>query len=373
LSLDLARKLLRQGNPQGAALALERLLAGDPGHLPAHELLTQAYLLGDRPSLAHKELLRRTLWVTGITGPRAECARADASLLFGEMPEGWDQYEARFQVPGLIVPQRHFTHPRWDGTPFPGKTLLLHYEQGLGDTLMFVRYLPLVKALGGRVLLAAQPALADLVATCPGLDGLVPKGGPVPDFDLHLPLLSLPWIFRTTLDTIPYQVPYLRVPPQVPNRAALDPLLAQAGDRLRIALTWRGSAAHPRDPERSLPPAALAPLAALPDVAWYSLQREEGPEPFPGLIPLGPLLGTFSDTAHALSAMDLLITVDTAAAHLAGALGLPALVLLTHLPDWRWLMDRTDSPWYPTLRLYRQPAPGAWDAVVQRILADLTA
>ena len=290
----------------------------------------------------------------------------------GDLPLGWDQYEARLQVPGLITPERHFTHPRWDGKPFPGKTLLLHYEQGLGDTLMFVRYAPLVKALGGRVILAAQASLADLVATCPGIDEVVPKGTPPPPFDLHLPLLSLPWIFRTELASIPTEIPYLDIPKRVPHRQELMQVLSRSGGPLRVGLAWKGSASHPRDLERSIPPAALAPLAELPGVTWYGFQREETlAAPFPAIQSLGPLLENFSDTAYALSAMDLVITVDTAITHLAGAMGIPVLLLVTHVPDWRWMLERDDSPWYPTLRIYRQPSPGDWQTVVQRVLSDL--
>lgn len=305
---------------------------------------------------------------------RAVWDQSFATLVRGQLPLGWDQYEARLKVPGLITPQRAFTHPRWDGRPFPGRTLLLHYEQGLGDTLMFVRYAPMVKALGGTVLLAAQAQLADLVATCEGLDGIVPKGTAPPPFDVHFPLLSLPWLFRTDLVSIPAEVPYLRVPDRVPHREDLDEVLARGEGRIRIGLGWQGSPAHPRDRERSIPAPTLAPLAALPHVAWYSFQREEGLElPFPEVQDLGDLLGDFSDSAHAVAAMDLVITVDTALVHLAGALGVPALLLLTAVPDWRWLLDRADSPWYPTVRLYRQPRPGDWDSVVRRVIADLSA
>ncbi|MDR3684471.1 MAG: tetratricopeptide repeat protein [Geothrix sp.] len=370
--LVLAGCLLEQGDLGGARAALEQVLAWDPGHLVAHETLVQVHLGAGDPARAHKEQTRRALFLDGRSGPAADCVWAHATLLYGEMPLGWDLYEARLAAPGLTMPERHFTHPRWNGESFPGKTLLLHYEQGLGDTLMFVRFAPRVKALGGRVLLAAQRPLADLVATCPGIDEVIPKGGPVPPFDCHFPLLSLPWLFRTELASIPAEVPYLRVPPHVPNRQALCERLALGAGRLRVGLAWKGSSDHPRDAQRSVPPACLTPLAKLPGVAWYSFQREGGlPEPFPGILALGPLLSTFSDTAFALEAMDLLITVDTAVAHLAGALGIPTLLLVTNIPDWRWLMDRDDSPWYPTLRIYRQPLPGDWDSVVQHVLADL--
>lgn len=339
-----------------------------------------AQILGDLESRLGDRLVHTSAVSTHLAAPdcfldspRARFPAADASLLSGDLPHGWDQYEARLQVPGLIQPERHFTHPRWDGQPFQGKTLLLHYEQSFGDTLMFVRYAPMVKAMGGNVLLAAQGPLADLVATCQGIDLVIPRGTAPPPFDFHFPLLSLPWLFRTELSSIPAEVPYLKVPESVPNREALTQLLARSEGLIRVGLTWKGRSSLPRDSGQSIPPAALAPLAALPEVAWHSFQREDGSEaPFPGIQPVGPSISTFSDLAHALSAMDLVITVDTAVAHLAGALGIPALLLLAHEPDWPWLLERDDSPWYPTLRLYRQQVPGDWESVVQRVIRDLT-
>lgn len=321
----------------------------------------------------HLEAARRALASGARADPKAVWDQSYDTLVRGELVKGWQQYEARWQVPGLIKPERKFTHPRWDGRPFPDQTLLLHYEQGLGDTLMFVRYAPLVKALGGRVVLAAQAQLAEVVATCPGIDTVVPKGTPPPPFDLHCPLLSLPWLFRTDLESIPADIPYLQVPDRVPNRAELDGRLAQSEGQLRIGLAWQGSTAHPRDRERSIPIADLQLLAELPPIAWFSFQREWGQDlPLAGMEDLGPLLGNFSDTAYALQAMDLLITVDTAIAHLAGALGVPVLLLITHVPDWRWLLEREDSPWYPTMRLYRQPRAGDWYSVLRNVVDDLS-
>jgi hypothetical protein len=294
-------------------------------------------------------------------------------LLHGELRQGWERYETRLRLPGDLHPQRTFAQPAWNGAPFAGKTLLLWAEQGLGDTLMFVRYLPMVKALGGRVILEAQPALMALAATCGGADLLVPRGAPLPAFDLQASLLSLPWLFRTDLASIPAEIPYLNVPAKVTHRQALLDLLTQAQECSRIGLVWAGSPGHVRDAERSLPVSALAPLAALPGVAWFSFQlgRTEVP-PLPGLIPLAPWLQDFSDTAYALSGMDLVITVDTSVAHLAGAMGIPTLLLLSFQPDFRWLLKRDDTPWYPSLRLYRQPTYGDWTSVVQQVVRDLT-
>lgn len=294
-------------------------------------------------------------------------------LLFGNLLLGWARYEARLMVSGeLRLKKRAFAQPAWQGEPFVGKTLLLWSEQGLGDTLMFIRYLPLVKALGGRVILETWPALVEVSQTCQGADRVVPMHAPCPSFDLQASLLSLPHILQTDLASIPAEVPYLDVPDAVPNRQALLEHLGLAGDSTRIGLVWAGSPGHVRDFERSVPASSLAPLAALSGVAWFSFQlgRSELP-PLPNLISLAPFLKNFSDTAYALSGMDLLITVDTAVAHLAGALGIPTLLLLAFQPDFRWLLGREDSPWYPSLRLYRQTAYGDWESVLRQVVSDL--
>jgi hypothetical protein len=299
--------------------------------------------------------------------------RSLVSLRLGDLPDGWDQYEARWQIPSLIIPKRDFPQPRWEGQPFPGQTLLLHFEQGLGDTLMFVRYAKQVKALGGRVLLAAQVPLADLVATCPGVDEVIPHGAPIPPFDLQVPLLSLPSVFKTDLDSIPAEIPYLDIPEQVPNREWIARTLSESEGQTRIGLVWAGNRSHKGDAQRSIPPSALEILGALPGIAWHSFQIDT-PElpPLPGIVSLDPMLRNLSSTAYALSGMDLVITVDTALAHLSGALGVPTLLLLPFYPDWRWMFGRDDSPWYPTMRLYRQSTPGDWQGVFHRIVADLS-
>jgi hypothetical protein len=237
---------------------------------------------------------------------------------------------------------------------------------------MFIRYASRVKALGGRVLLLAPGPIADLAATCRGVDQVIPERDPLPPFDLQISLLSLPQVFRTDLGSIPADIPYLDVPAAVPNRKPIAELLAAAAGKVRIGIVWSGNGLFMNDQDRSMKAEVLAPLAALPGVAWFSFQVwGEQAAPLPGLVALKPLLSTFSDTAYALSGMDLVISVDTVLAHLAGALGIPTLVLLQFHPDFRWLLDRTDSPWYPTARLYRQPVPQNWGTVIRKVLADL--
>ena len=366
----LAERLVRKGEGGRARELLEELLREDPENPQAHRVLT-ALLVQETDWAGLRREMEREL--RRYAPDVADYERSYLSLLFGEMPQGWDLYESRLRIPGKVTPRREFSQPRWAGEPFPGKTLLLHFEQGFGDTFMFVRYAPLVKARGGRVLLLVQKQLADVVATCPGVDGVVPEDGPLPPFDLHLPLPSLPYVFRTDLSSIPAEMPYLDVPSHVPHRQRLMEALAASAGTVRIGCAWTGSPLHRRDRERSMPCRNLAPLGQVPNASWFSFRYLPGPEaPLPGIVPLAPLLGNFSDTAYALSGMDLVITVDTALAHLAGAMGIPVLLMVHFQPDFRWMLEREDSPWYPSLRIYRQARPGDWGSVIRSILDDLS-
>lgn len=363
--------LVRKGDVGTADQEIARVIQQEPKSIIVHKNVAGNYYSLGRWTEYRAELerFRKADPATAYV----DFEQSFVDLLFGDMPQGWEHYEARLRVPKELMPKPTFAQPAWTGEPFAGKTLLLWAEQGFGDTLMFVRYLPLVKARGGRVILETQPALMEVAATCEGADVVLPMGAPLPPFDLQASLMSLPWIFRTELASIPAEIPYLDVPEEVPHRQAILERLALAQESTRIGLVWAGSPGHGKDVERSLPAASLAPLAALPGVAWFSFQlgRQEVP-PLPNLIALAPFLKNFSDTAYALSGMDLVITVDTSVAHLAGALGIPTLLLLAFQPDFRWLLERDDSPWYPTLRLYRQPAYGDWESVLQQVVTDLT-
>lgn len=362
--------LAKRGALEEADREIATVLREEPTDFTAHLCLVAVYYSLGRWADYRAEIQRfRTV---DPSQAYLDFEQSFAELLFGDMPQGWEHYEARLRVPEELRHQRTFAEPAWSGEPFAGKTLLVWTEQGFGDTLMFARYLPQVKALGGTVLLETPPNLADLASTCAGVDAVIPGGSPFPPHDLQVSLLSLPWVFRTDLSTVPADIPYLDVPKEVPHRQELLERLAAGEDSTKIGLVWAGNPRHVRDADRSLPAAALAPLADLPGVTWYSFQlgRPEHP-PLPNLIHLGPYLGNFSDTAYALSGMDLLITVDTSVAHLAGALGIPTLLLISYQPDWRWLLGRDDSPWYPSMRLYRQPAYGDWESVVRQVAADL--
>ena len=369
--LDLARCHWKRGQWDEALVALVTAFQQEPGNPVVSRFLIDIYIKRCMWPELHQEMLRRAN--ADYSGAELEWELCCVNLLFGVMPQGWDQHESRWSHPGLTNPRRDFPQPLWKGEPLGGRTVLLHCEQGFGDTLMFVRYAPLVKQLGGTVLLLVQPELADLVATCPGVDGVFAEEGSLPPFDVHLPMMSLPHAFQTELASIPAVIPYLDVPARVPNRSGLHERLARSQGRTRIAISWAGNPTHARDAQRSMLPEALLPLQALPDVAWYAFQHGVSKMPLlPGIESLAPLLSNFSDSAYALSGMDLVITVDTALAHLSGALGIPTLLLVSYLPDWRWLMGREDSPWYPSLRIYRQTSAGDWDAVIRQVLTDLT-
>jgi hypothetical protein len=294
-------------------------------------------------------------------------------LLRGDFPKGFEQYEWRRSK---ICSRRVFTQPEWDGGPFPGKTLLLHAEQGLGDTLHFIRYAPLVRELGGRVVVECQKPLAHLLDSIAGIDALVPEGDPLPPFELHTPLLSLPHLLGTTEATVPAVVPYLS-----PEPSAVDVWRQRLGrgEKLKVGLVWAGSPGHKNDRNRSIPFKLLRPLLEMPGIRFFALQVGERASDIEAarlqgsIDDISPNLNDFADTAAALSMLDLLISVDTAPAHLAGALGRPVWLLLPFSPDWRWKMDREDSLWYPTMRLFRQPTQSDWLSTIRRIRDELAA
>ena len=295
-------------------------------------------------------------------------------LSLGRLAEGWDDYEARFSIWQAGTDYaRYAALPHWQGEPLQGRTILLLPEQGFGDTIQFARYAPLVKARGARVLLGAWKPLLPLMRSLPGVDAVVAAGQKAPPYDFHCPLLSLPRAFGTTLDTIPNQTPYLHPEPAAVARWATR--LETGAPALRVGLVWAGSPRHLDDNRRSLPFAALAPLWAIPGVRWFSLQvgdraadlGTDAALPASGIEDLAPELTDFAESAAALASLDLVITVDTAVAHLAGALGRPTWVLLARVPDWRWLRTGEKSPWYPTMRLFRQDDRRTWMPVCQAI------
>jgi tetratricopeptide (TPR) repeat protein len=305
-------------------------------------------------------------------------------LLVGDFERGWQQHEWRWQTDQLASERRNFPQPLWLGSgELAGKTILLHAEQGFGDTLQFCRYVPLVAARGARVILEVQRPLQDLMRTLAGAAQVISRGEPLPAFDLHCPLLSLPLALQTRLDTIPARMPYLAAP-EDKVRAWRDRLAGH--EKLKIGLVWAGG---PRkelancnriDALRSMAFAQLAPLFEVSECEFYSLQKgDDAVAQLRGSILRQHVvdwtddLHDFSDTAALIENLDLVIAVDTAVAHLAGALNKPVWLLNRYNTCWRWLLDREDSPWYPTARLFRQDAGRQWDGVVMRVRAALRA
>ena len=347
---NLGSALTKQERADEALAPLRAALAVDPGMVEGWYNLAQALRCSHRLAEA-LALYRRALAVE----PGHAMVNADygtALLLAGQFEEGWTQHEWRWKTAIFDSYQRGFIQPRWDGAPLNGKRLLLHGEQGLGDVLQFCRYAPLVT--GGEVVLEVHPPLARLLRHLPGISRVVARGETLPMFDLQCPLMSLPHLFP---DIPP--APYLPAPKPVPRKG-----------KPRVGLVWAGSSHHPDDRQRSLPQALLAPLLASPDIDWFSLQI--GSPPPAGATDLTKAIGDFADTAEVLAGLDLLITVDTSIAHLAGAIGRPAWVMLAYTPDWRWQLERADTPWYPSLRLFRQKKPGDWAGVIEEVAAALT-
>ncbi len=305
----------------------------------------------------------------GLTRP----ARALAWLAMGDFERGWEEYETRWMMADCRPPD--IAAPLWDGEPFPGRTLLLHTEQGLGDTLQFVRFAPSIKRLGGRVILACQPQLMPILAGIDGVDQIVPFEGELPEFDLRLPLLSAPRVLRIREHTIPRDVPYLEVSPaaMAAARARLLERCGPADGRFRVGIVWAGNPAHPDDANRSMRLEQLDPVWRVPGAQFVSLQQGK---PIPSdcpLIPLSESADSIDITAAIVLQLDLVITVDTMIAHLAGALGCPVWSLHKLGADWRWMTVREDSPWYPTMRLFRQSRFGDWEGVASRVASRLSA
>ncbi len=299
----------------------------------------------------------------------ARHALAMVYLQQGHFEQGWSDYEYRWKLAASPRPYQH-RQPQWRGESLEGKTILLYTEQGLGDTLQFARYIPMVAKQAGRVYLVCQPALERLFLQWPSVHLLTDLYERLPAYDLHCAVTSLPLAFGTRLDSIPAQVPYLLPDPALAERWSRR--LGATG-RLRVGLAWAGNPLHQNDRQRSIALSRLAPpLAQLADrVAFYSLQKGDaagkGREvPELNLVDLDTELNDFTDTAAAISCLDLVISVDTAVAHLAGALGVRVWTLLAFASDWRWLLDRTDSPWYPTMRLFRQRTAGDWEEPLRR-------
>jgi len=357
----------KQNRPAAALMFGARACRLDPGN-PETWSNAGAYLKGNARHAGALANFDRAVTLFP-DNPGLRYNRGLARLLNGDLPGGFADYETRWQVPDFPSKRLVTDKPQWDGQPLPAGTLLLHAEQGLGDTLQMLRYLPQAAARAGQIWLLIQAPLRGLVQLPPNVR-LLEDGQKLPAFDAVSPLLSLPHLFGTDILNIPAPIPYLQVD-EARQEHWRQRLANSAPAGLRkIGLTWAGNPSHRNDANRSLPFEHLAPLLKLPGIQWFALQVGNGREALaqhPQIIDLGPELKDFSDTAAALEQLDLLITVDTSIAHVAGALGLPVWLLLPQVPDWRWLLDRDDSPWYPSLTLWRQSGHDQWPALLARL------
>jgi len=301
---------------------------------------------------------------------------SQALLSQGDYDEGWREYEWRFKK-SEPVEERHLELTKWDGSSLAGKTMLLYTEQGYGDTIQFIRYIPLVAGDGGKIVVECQDAnIQSLIAGMPGVDGTILRDtNKHLEYDYCFPLLSLPLLFRTTLETIPAASGYII--PEHNRRSVWQQIISsKSGSTLKIGLVWGGRKTK-RNEDRSLTLNKLIPLLQAPDVDFFSFQMGTDVEQLKSMPSniviheLGSKLNDFNDSAAALSCMDLVITIDTSLAHLAGALGLRTWILLKYGADWRWMFGRSDSPWYSSARLFRQLSPGEWGSVIDTICKEL--
>jgi len=374
LRVNRAAALRALGRLSEAEAEARRAVALDPKLKHGHYELGNALFRQGRSKEAAAAFRAALTLDTRFAG--AHHSLGHALLAAGDLAAAWPHEEWRWQVPDFPSERFRFARPQWRGEPLAGRTLLAHSEQGLGDTVHFSRYLPLAARRGARVILQLVTGHRALARLCRGLDGVaevVVRGEALPAFDLHIPLFSLPGVFGTVVETIPAQIPYLRADEE--RRRFWAHRLGDLSG-LRVGLVWAGNPLNSLDGQRSLPFDALAPLAALPGIDWVALQFGEAAADFARFPAarkheIGTALGDFADFSAAAEALDLVIAVDTAAVHVAGAAGVPVWVLLAHVPDWRWLAGRSGSPWYPRARLFRQPAPGDWAAVVADVRAEL--
>jgi len=371
LSASLGYLLDSKGDLISAADAYRRAISLDPKLAAAHrELGLVLFGLGD---LAEAKVCFERVRALDPESAEATFYLATIHLLEGHLALGWSEYESRWRTGAGLRMRRTFPQPQWKGEPLEGARILIYAEQGLGDTLQFVRYVPLIAARGGQVILEVQPRLKRLFSGIEGACQVLSRGESLPDFTWQYPMVSLPLAFATEMGTIPAKTPYI-----YPNPALSETWRQRLqGDTLRIGLAWAGSPGHGGDRWRSIPLAQIAPLTNLEGATFYSLQMGHAAEqvkqsqPPPRLVDLQDEQEDFADTAAIVANLDLVISVDTSVAHLAGALGKPVWILLHNAPDWRWFLEREDSPWYPSARLFRQSTHANWQDVLVCVQKEL--
>jgi tetratricopeptide (TPR) repeat protein len=371
---NLANALRAEDQVEEAIRILQQTLQKHPKSTPVWHTLGNAWREAGRLRES-KEAFGRALQIE----PQLVESHWDVAftlLLQGDFLRGWEEYEWRWKRKDHAP--RSFVSPAWQGEDIQGKRLLVYAEQGAGDTIQFARYLPLLIQRGARITLECPAPLVSLLQTLPGLERVIARGEALPEVDWQCALLSLPHLFRTKLDSIPAEVRYLRSRNDSPRLPV--PVRPASGRQLRVGLVWAGNPTHQNDARRSISLELLQPLLANTEITFYSLQPQLKTTSSQNAnyqpadlqpVDLTVLMGDYADTAALISQLDLVISVDTSVAHLAGALGHPVWLLLPFAPDWRWLMQREDSPWYPSMRLFRQPVAGDWNSVIKAVGENL--
>jgi tetratricopeptide (TPR) repeat protein len=366
---NLGNILNAKGQPEKALLYYKQALALRPDYVDAHNGLGVALKsmgnLEEAKTCYERALALRPDYVPALYN------LALSQLTSGDFVRAWPGYEWRWRSDNF-APERNFSQPQWRGEPLHGDRILLHAERGLGDTLQFLRYAYIVHEAGGKVILEVPAALRRLAPLLPCIEELVVSGEKLPDFSWHCPLMSLPLAFATAIDTIPSRIPYISIPQEAVNTAAKLPWPSKG---LRVGVAWAGNPKHKRDRLRSIPLSLLEPILQLKGVEFFSLQVGDPTKQLAAInaqiTDLAPFIADMADTAALIDRLDVVISVDTSVAHLAGALGKPVWLLLAYDADWRWLTGRENSPWYPTARLFRQRSYGDWAGVIERVAAAL--
>jgi hypothetical protein len=366
--------LIAAGRFEAAEALVRPHLASGSGPIPLWRLLART--LRPQGRIAETRAIQELL-VEAVPGDLpGRFDLAETALLMGDFERGWREYHWRYSLPHTTRIERKVQRPRWDGRRIAGKTLLIHDEQGFGDTFQFIRMVPWAKARSvARLILEIAPEILTLARRTEGFDQIITRGTLPPAFDVHCEMMSLPMVMGLTLADLPGKIPYLAPEPQ--RLARWRRRLAKLPSPL-VALVWAGRPEHHNDANRSTTLAGLAPLA-LPGITFLAIQKgpkaAEAKTPPPGmsLVALDDEVRDFEDTTAILAIVDLLISVDSSPVHLAGALGRPAWVLLPFVPDWRWLLERGDTPWYPSVRLFRQDRAGDWSGALARAAAALAA
>jgi tetratricopeptide (TPR) repeat protein len=377
LHYNLGRALAVQERFPEAIAAYEQALALAPNMAEAYNMLGNVWrALG---AIDKAECCYRQAASLKPESAEFQVNRGLTALLQGRYEEGFGDFERRLELAAVNLPPLSQGRP-WHGEPLRERTILVRFEGGFGDTLHFLRYLTPLRATGARVLLECQPELARLLSWCADADAVLPAMRPAPPpapFDFHVSLLSLPYHLWKTHGALSQSIPYIKAPPKL--GPVWQDKLAPKGDTLHVGIVWAGNPRYPNDKRRSCPLEYISPLFEVAGVTFYSLQKGEAAERAQptlrrlGVQDLSPELRDFADTAAAIAALDLIISVDTAAAHLAGAMGKPVWVLLPFSPDWRWGMVGETTIWYPTMRLFRQPQIGDWQSVIGQVVEQLRA